>query len=225
MSKPVEAAPWSYSKVDSFEKCPKQFYHEKVLKEFPFEQTEAIIYGNEVHKAAELYVQDAEPIPKKYGYMTPICDALMRKGDVHKAELKFGLTEDLEPCGFFAKNVWYRGVVDLLVFDGKKVWITDYKTGKNARYADPGQIELMALGVFAHYPEVEEIRGGLLYVVAKELIKSSYTRDDIERLWTKWLRKFGSMEASFKNDVWNPNPSGLCHNHCRVLECPHNGRS
>ncbi len=49
----TKVAPWSFSRLKSFEQCPKQFYHEKILKAYPFVQTEAILYGNEFHKAAE----------------------------------------------------------------------------------------------------------------------------------------------------------------------------
>ena len=52
----TKVAPWSFSRLKSFEQCPKQFYHEKILKAFPFVQTEAILYGNEFHKAAENFI-------------------------------------------------------------------------------------------------------------------------------------------------------------------------
>ena len=49
MSKPVTAAPWSFSRIKAFEQCPKQFYHEKVLKQYPFRETEAMLMcGSEV---------------------------------------------------------------------------------------------------------------------------------------------------------------------------------
>jgi hypothetical protein len=32
----------------------------------------------------------------------------------------------------------------------------DYKTGKNAKYADMKQLDLMAGAIFVHYPEVHE---------------------------------------------------------------------
>ena len=64
MAKPQtthKIAPWSYSKAKSFETCPKQFYHEKILREYPFIETEAIRYGNLFHTAAEKFIRDGTP--------------------------------------------------------------------------------------------------------------------------------------------------------------------
>ena len=104
-------------------------------------------------------------------------------------------------------------------------WVTDYKAGKSARYADKGQLELMALTIFKHYPEVKKVKAGLLFVVANKLIKEEYEISSEPNLWEKWLGVYGRMEKAFDTDVWNPRPSGLCKRHCKVLECPHNGNN
>ena len=130
MAKPQtthKIAPWSYSKAKSFETCPKQFYHEKILREYPFIETEAIRYGNLFHTAAEKFIRDGTPIPEKFSFAIPVLESLRdRYGEKH-CELKMGLTEDLEPCGFFDKNVWFRGVVDLLIVADDRAWVIDYK--------------------------------------------------------------------------------------------------
>ena len=46
-------ASWSFSRLKSFETCPKQFYHVTVLKEHPVVETDAMLYGTAMHKAAE----------------------------------------------------------------------------------------------------------------------------------------------------------------------------
>jgi hypothetical protein len=172
----TKAGAWSYSRMKGFETCPKQYYHVNVLKEYPFEETVATRYGNEFHKAAELYIKDNQPVPGKFAEFEPILQSLRDKpGDKH-CELKLGLTADLEPCGFFAKNVWFRGVVDLLIIDGDRAFIVDYKTGKSAKYADPDQLELMALTVFAHYPQSKRLRPGLCLSSPMPSSKKTTTR-------------------------------------------------
>jgi hypothetical protein len=221
----VSVAPWSFSKIKAFEQCPKQFYHEKILKEYPFVETEAIRYGNEFHKAAENYIKDSTPLPKKFSFIQETLDSLNEKRGVKLCERKLGVTENLEPCDFFAKNVWFRGIADLLIIDtlGELAWVIDYKTGKNSKYADKGQLELMALSVFAHYPEIKKVRAGLLFVVSKDLIKDSYADFDKDKLWLKWLAKYEQMKSAAEVNVWNPKPSGLCKRHCQVTVCVHNG--
>ena len=60
-----KAAPWSFSRIKAFEQCPKQFYHEKVLKQYPFIQTDAMRYGNRFHKACEDYIGKVDAAPRE----------------------------------------------------------------------------------------------------------------------------------------------------------------
>jgi RecB family exonuclease len=220
-----KAAPWSFSRIKAFEQCPKQFYHEKVLKEYPFIQTDAMIYGNQFHKACEDYIGKDEPLPEKFGYIKDALNKLNLRKGVKICEQRLGVTANLEPCSFGAKDVWFRGIVDLAILDEDSGigWIVDYKTGKSAKYADKGQLELMALAIFAHYPKITSIRAGLLFVVANKLIKETYEVADKANLWEKWTANYATMEKAFEADVWNPRPSGLCKRHCPVTECAHNG--
>ena len=221
----MSIAPWSFSKAKAFDTCPKQFYHVNILKEYPFEETEAMRYGTEFHKACEDYIGKDTPLPKKFGFIAPTLNALNNKRGVKVCEKKLGLTADLEPCDFFDKKVWFRGIADLIIVDvlAGVAWVIDYKTGRSSKYADKGQLELMALSVFKHYPEVTKIKAGLLFVVAGSLIKETYEIDSESILWEKWLAKYANMKVAFDKEVWNPRPSGLCKRHCPVMECPHNG--
>jgi len=220
-----KAAPWSFSRIKAFEQCPKQFYHEKVLKQYPFIQTDAMIYGNQFHKACEDYIGKGEPLPERFMYIKDALDKLNQRKGVKVCEQRLGVTANLEPCTFGARNVWFRGIVDLAILDEDSGigWIIDYKTGKSAKYADKGQLELMALAIFAHYPKITSIRAGLLFVVANKLVKETYEVADRANLWEKWASNYATMEKAFEADVWNPRPSGLCKRHCPVTECAHNG--
>lgn len=215
--------PWSFSRIKAFEQCPKQFYHEKILKQYPVVETEAMRYGTEFHKAAEDFMQGDEPLDPRFSFALSALESLKAKRGDKLCERKMGLTENLEPCDFFADDVWFRGIADLIILDDDLAWVIDYKTGKNARYADKGQLELMALTVFKHFPQVKKVRAGLLFVISKDLIKDSYEEQTSPILWNKWLANYNRMETAFDTDVWNPKPSGLCRRHCPVIECVHNG--
>ena len=222
----MSAAPWPFSKIKAFQQCPKQFYHEKVIKQYPFKMTEAIRYGDQFHKAAEKYIRDGEELPKRFLYAKDSLDALKRKKGDKLCEYRMGLTEDLEPCGFYEDNVWWRGIADLIILnqDQGLAYVVDYKTGKSSRYADKGQLELMAMATFKHFPNVDTVRAGLLFVVCEDLVRSTYEQYEADTLWDKWMDNFQTMETAYKVDVWNPKPSGLCRQWCQVMECPHNGR-
>ena len=219
----MSVAPWSFSRLKSFEQCPKQFYHMKIAKDYTEGETDAMRYGTEAHLVAEEYIRDGKPVPVKFAYMKDVLEALNRRRGNKTTEIKMGLTVDLEPCKFRAKDVWWRGIADLVITDGSTAWIVDYKTGKSAKYADKGQLELMALATFKFFPDIKSINAALVFTKAKKFIKHKYTDDMIDSLWDKWLSKFKRMEVAYETDTWNAHPSGLCKRHCAVLECVYNG--
>jgi CRISPR/Cas system-associated exonuclease Cas4 (RecB family) len=224
-SKPGAVIPWTYTKVKGFDTCPKQFHARYIEKSLPFVETEATKYGNEVHDAFEHYFKSNRPLPPKLQHYQPYLDALERKEGEKIAEYAFGLTIDLEPCNFFDKNVWVRGKIDLTILQGDTAYVVDYKTSKSARYADMDQLELMAMAVFKHFPEVKHVKAALIFVVAKGVVKGEFHAADEAQLWGKWMKKLATMHEAENADVWNPKPSGLCRAWCDVMDCPHNGKN
>ena len=217
---------WSFSSIKAFEQCPKKFFHLKVVKDFKEDDNkEHLIYGTQFHEAAEFYIKNGTPLPPQFSFVKGALDNLNALPGEKLCEYEMGLTEKLEPCGFKDENVWFRGIADLLIVDREKgeARIVDYKTGKSTKYADTGQLELMALAVFKHFPEVKKVKAGLLFVIANEFIKENYHVDNHDKMWSKWLKQHERMRAAYENDVWNPRPSGLCRKHCVVTSCPHNG--
>jgi hypothetical protein len=216
---------WSYSSLDLFKQCPQKYYRLRVLKDVKDPPAEHLNYGLAVHKAAEDYIGKGVPIPEKYvAILKTSLDRLnAMEGEKH-CELRLGLTQGLEPCGFFAPDVWWRGVADLIIINNDSAYVVDYKTGKSSKYADTKQLELLSLAVFKHFPQVKKIKGGLLFVVANDLIKANYEQDKAGVYWTKWLEDTGRLEAAITNDVWNAKPNFTCRQYCPVHDCQHNGK-
>lgn len=103
-------------------------------------------------------------------------------------------------------------MIDLLILDEKnnKAVIVDYKTGKNPKYADTKQLELMALAIFKHYEWVESIKAGLLFLVNPALIKAEYLTSDQSDLWVKWIEQVSDLKECMETDVWNAIPNFTC---------------
>lgn len=217
---------WSYSSLKKFKTCAKQYYEVKVTRNFkepPY--TEATLYGTNFHEAAEKYVRDNEPLPEAFKYVKPKLDTLRTlEGDKY-CEYQMALDKDLKPCAFDDPNAWCRGIVDLLIVNNAKgvARVVDYKTGKSSKYADSAQLELMALMVFKHFPDVRKVKGGLLFVVANDFKTSEYHVEKEHTYWRTWLQDVHRLETAHSTGVWNPSPSGLCRRHCVVTTCPHNG--
>jgi hypothetical protein len=127
------------------------------------------------------------------------------------------LTPDKQPCEFNDAGRWVRGIVDLLIVDGDHAFIVDYKTGSN-RYPDPKQLKLMALMTFAHFPKVNKIKAGLLFVMHESFMDEEYSRDQIPKLWNYFSTDLERLNISYENDIWNPNPTPLC-GWCPVKSC------
>ena len=216
---------WSYSSLSLFQQCPKKYYHLRVSKNVKEPETQQILYGKKLHEAAEFYVGKGTALPPEFEFVKPHLDKLKELGDTHLCEYKMGLTRNLEACGFFDKDVWWRGVADLVVINGDMAYVIDYKTGKSSRYADTKQLEIRSLALFKHCPEVKRIKAGLLFVVANDFVRAEYDTSAPETYWVKWLNETKALEAAYENNVWNAKPNFSCKQYCSVIECPHNGKN
>jgi len=214
---------WSYSGISLFKQCPKKYYRLKVVKDVVEPPQDHLLYGTAVHLAAEEYVRDGTPIPAKYGFIKEQLDKLIQINGTKYCEYEMGLTREFEPCAFDAKDVWWRGIADLIIIDGDKAYLVDYKTSKSAKYADTGQLELLSLALFKHFPEVKRVKAGLLFVVAKDFVKAEYTNDS-GKGWVKWLQDTHRLETAMLTNVWNEKPNFTCRSYCPVLDCLHNGK-
>lgn len=215
---------WSYSSLGLFQQCPKKYYHLRVAKDVKEPETEAILYGKRVHEAAEFYISKGTPLPTPFEQFKDVLDMLKEMPGDKLCEYKMGLTSDLQACGFFDENVWFRGVADLVIINGEVARVIDYKTGKSSEYADVKQLELMALAIFKHFPKVRKVKAGLAFLVCNDFVKAQYEKKDAPSTWLKWIQETDRLQASHDNNVWNPKPNFTCRKYCLVTSCEHNGK-
>ena len=213
---------WSHSSLKDYEGCPRRYHEVKVLKNYPFTDTQATIYGKELHEAAELYIRDGDPLPAQFSFIQEALDALLKKPGRKLCEHKMGVRADLSPCGFADKDVWCRGLADLLIIDDDNLTarVVDYKTGNN-KYPDREQLKLMALMVFAHFPHIRRVSGALLFVVKNDIAKASFLVGEAEEYWWDYRERVARIEQAHESGVWNPRPTPLC-GWCPVMTCEHN---
>jgi hypothetical protein len=214
---------WSYSSIKTFDQCPKKYFHLKVAKDVKDTAGPEADYGTKAHSAAEDYIKHGTPIPDTFKVMRPVVEALAKfPGDKH-AELRLSVAKTdagYAPTTFFGKDVWWRGIVDLLIIDGEVAHMVDYKTGKNAKYADMKQLDLMAGAIFVHYPEVMKIKSGLAYVVSDEFPKKTHYRKHLDDYLSVFDPQIESLENAIDSGVWNAKTGPLC-GWCPVVNCEH----
>lgn len=212
----------SYSAIKDFEGCPRRYHEVRILKKFKSKDTEATLYGTAVHKAFEDFIKDHAPLPASFEAYRKFVEPLATLDADIRCEEKMGIRADFTPCGFFDKDVWFRGIPDYLAISrsGKVARVADYKTGKSSRYADTAQLELMAAMVFIHHPTVEKVKGALLFVVVGDIIKAEYTRAQLPEILSKWAGRASAIEGALEVGVWNARSSALC-KFCPVSSCEH----
>jgi hypothetical protein len=207
---------WSFSSLKDYTNCPRQYQEVKVLKNYTKSMTPQMLYGNAVHKAMEDYVAEGKPLAKNYERFKSVLDVFVAMDGTKYPEYKMGLDKDGNASAY-GKGYWARGIVDLLIVDGENAFIVDYKTGSN-KHPEPKQLKLMALMTFAHFPEVQKIKAGLLFVMHDSFLSEEYTRDSIPELWKQFKPDLERLSISYENDVWQTNPTPLC-GWCPVKSC------
>ena len=124
----MKHAPYSYSKISTFQQCPLKFKFQYIDR-IPVDQQQspAIERGLAAHKFAEDYLstgvhQITNEFPDSY------IDWLYAIDPVHAlAEFKLGVTEELDATEY--DDAFIRGIADIIVIHGDRLTVVDIKTG------------------------------------------------------------------------------------------------
>jgi CRISPR/Cas system-associated exonuclease Cas4 (RecB family) len=220
----MSSVTWSYSSLKTFTQCPKKYYHLRIVKDVKDGDSEALSYGRELHKVAEDYIKEGSPIPAKFSAMKNVIDSVKNLPGEKYCELKLGVkrTETgFEPCDFFDKDVWWRGIADLVSIEGDVAYSVDYKTSKNAKYADTKQLDVVAAALFTHFPQIRKIKSALLFVVSNEFVPKTHDVALKDKYFDTFKDDLNRLEAAQENGVWNAVSGPLCR-FCPVSTCEHN---
>lgn len=206
---------WSYSGLKEYINCPRQYHETRILKKYQKEPTKQMMYGTEVHKALEDYVNEGKPLPYNYQRFKKQVDSLIAIDGEKLTEFQMALDVNKNPCAW--DEHWVRGIADLVIKDGDTAYIVDYKTGSN-KYPDIKQLQLMALMIFAHFSEIQTAKTGLLFVMHEHFVPKEFKREDADRLWRDFQPDLERLKLSLENDKWQENPTPLC-GWCPVKVC------
>lgn len=217
------APPWSYTVFDAFENCPLRYKHKYILREKEPE-TEHTRHGNLVHSALENRVRNNEVLPVPYRVYEPLAGSVARAASKPGAcvltEYPFGVNRKLEPVGFFDKNVWGRGKGDVIIVNGPRAWIGDWKTGKRREKKD--QLEIFSAFLFVCNPEVETVTATNLWLKEGKVGEIFiFHKRDTGQVWAEITRKAERIEKAVETDRFPPKPSPLCA-YCAVHKCQFN---
>jgi CRISPR/Cas system-associated exonuclease Cas4 (RecB family) len=208
---------WSWSRLDTFEACPLQFYHKNVIKSVPFEQTDTMIRGERIHKHIENALKGA-PIDSEVRHMAQIIDRLNSiNWDERIIESENAYTESMKKVSWFARNAWVRIKQDFLAKKGVRAVAIDWKTGKNRGFSD--QLKLYAAEAMYLWPDVEVIETSYVFVDSKQRESKTFTRDDYQHIWDDFGDRAERIQIAEENGNWPAKPSAMACRFCPVKEC------
>ncbi len=213
---------WSYSALTAFETCPRRFYHTRVAKDIIEPETQALTWGNAVHKALELRAKEGQPLPTGMDHWEPLIAKILAAGGEVFTEKQIALDKNFTPCDWFAPQVWVRGVVDIGVVKDSLIVAMDYKTGKPK--SDSDQLQLFAALLMAYFPECDTVKTGFLWLKTNGIDQARFERGDLADIWNRFLPRVAALESAHRTESWPVRPSGLCRSWCPCVQCEHNGR-
>lgn len=225
----------SHSRLSDFNQCPRKFYLKYIEKAQNFQMKQEdksihLVRGDNVHKALEGYlvkrkcgesnipdsslpeVQQTRPLIEQYIRAFGI-------DNVHP-EAQISIDDQWRRVEWFAKDSYYRAILDLICLAPTVAVIGDYKTGKFKDYAPAngmGQLELssaIALSIF----EIQEVKTIYFFVDHKKTIQKHYTQADKNKLVDHFTNEHDKVNGEKKFD---PTRNEFC-SYCEATkaQCP-----
>ena len=218
---------FSYSKLKNFETCPLKHLKVDLEKSIAEAKSPQLDEGNKAHKALAGACTGLVPLPEEYAKYQKWVDKArvgmddMSTGMVLRVEQQLAINIHLQPVDWFARDVWFRGVVDVLKYVGEVALAIDWKTGKPID--DSVQLALFAQLIFAHHHQVEKIRTEFVWLADGYSTRDDFTRQDMVELWAALKPRVDQLIHAHATGEYPAKPGGLCRRYCPVTTCAHHG--
>jgi len=219
---------WSYSRLSDFERCALQFQHKYVLKTIKFETNKAMEEGKRKHKMLERdTIRAINGQPFACDEMSHVHPMLKKFVDGHMAvaiEQQLAFNKKLNPVDWFAKDVWFRAIVDMV---GRKnilsplqdhtASVIDWKSGQYRPAED--QLKIYNMSTMLKWSQVMTVTSALVFIDQK---KSSppltSSRLDLNSLVHEFGDRSEAIQIAVEKDTWEPTKNWGC-KWCGVHDC------
>jgi ATP-dependent exoDNAse (exonuclease V) beta subunit len=197
--------PWSLTSVSTFEKCPRQYKY-RYVDRLPGKKSAAAQRGVDQHKIFEQFMKkEVEQLLPHHDYYESFLRHL--RDMENYPEVKLAVRNDWSKCEWDDEQVWWRGVLDLLVFPSPDIAVIyDWKTGKIWPDHDD-QKDLYSIVVAATFPDVREVRAVHVYIDLGKSRQRTYGLSDLLQMRSKWESR---SRVALHSTEFIPNPSYSC---------------
>jgi hypothetical protein len=213
---------WSYSKLKNYEVCPKRHFHIDVAKDFKETESDQLKEGNFVHKVLAERISKGTPLPPRVKEYEPWAAMIVAGGGTILVEQQMAIRKDFSKCEWFGgKQVWFRGIGDVVVLHDQVGLVWDWKTGKIKE--DATQLMSMAQCVFSHHPQIQAVRSEFIWLSEGARTRLDFKRADMPGHWASVLPRVALLEQANQTMTYPAKPGFLCKRWCPVTSCPHYG--
>ena len=206
---------WSYSRLGTYESCPKKAYY-RYIEKIPEEQHPAAERGIKIHGLAEQYIKgELEEMPKELYLFYEGFEQLRedyKKGDVCVEE-RWAFNLSWEKSNWDSEDTWGRYIIDAFVKQGAYAKIIDFKTGRfkghNEGYKN--QCTLYACCIFNRFPDVEKIDTELWYLDHHKITRYNFERSELQKIQDDFHKRGLKMTTDIE---FNTTPSEFACRFC-----------
>jgi hypothetical protein len=209
---------FSYSFLQCYDDvCPYQAYRTYIVRDVPYVETPERKIGNAGHEALALRI-GGKPLPADLHHLEPFVAPFDNRSA--KAEGKVAITQQGRPTGYFDKDVWLRGAIDVSVVKDTTGAIFDWKFVKQTRYSKRFELDVHAVLLHARYPHLKTITARYVFINQKEL-SDPYDCSDTAATWQRINEIVKRIEFDLANRSFEKRKGPLC-SWCSVYDCERN---
>ena len=226
---------YSFSRINTYRKCPKMFYFQYVEKK-PASHSATLEIGRLVHEFGQRYIKYCvrKKLDSDYDAIEPILNSLyantsdsevwqellfMAENIAHgmlvhpdtQAEIKMAFDANWKQADWFDKKIRFRGIIDNLVIQDDLATITDYKTDRSlpafAKLKDNEQLQDYAFLTSLLYPNIETFQVELFFVRFRKVHTLFYQKSELQDIRERLEAAMKTIDADTK---YEPKPGVAC---------------
>ncbi len=237
-------APYSYSKITLFTKCPyawkKRYIDLLVEEKHPSLKFGAIVHEiiadylkqlsqrkeNVNHALLEKiineHLEEDEVFFEQIQKLLPALQSIvLPPGISPQIELPVALNEQFETCDFYSDDAFLRGKIDYFYIIDDTAVIIDWKTDQHLPQSDESEMQTRFYALLLEPtlpPEVEKFVVELNYLRFSKVKKTVLTREALNEVKEWILQKVEQVE---KEEKFDPTPGDWCEVCGYVSQCPY----
>lgn len=201
--------PWSYSRLTTYEDCPKQFWYSYVDKMEGFRPpSPAADRGTRIHKAGEDYLAGTLKVyPPEY---QKVAMHMMNLKSVNALpEVKVAVNDKWEIVDYKDPDAYLRGQIDVHYEspDKETVYVEDFKTGQ-VYASHPDQMKTYVALAASMFPTAKYFVTRLVYI--DQGMVTTPINTPVERVRPIKLMLDGRIKNAEEDTIFSVKPGSAC---------------